>query len=251
MTDTITTHAAALAATFAVDSDAIARRVAVLEAARADGVTTGKSLTELTHATVLARVQRDYPTMTPEHPDYADTAKHPRYSVSRATIGAYSLAANVLSDMGLSTSDLTNEAVHAVFRTTNNRAGIADYRREAVADIIAAPATERAAMVLPRFNRVLDDYRASQKVPDAGKGGPDTSEDRIPTADVADVERTADAATVAAVPPSAEVIVAAIERAVADTANLSDADALRVFDALDAAWQALAPRIDALTGATV
>lgn len=245
MTDTLTKHGAAIARTFGKDTAAVAARVRALYAAHSDGLTGGKSIAELALAATDARIAVAFPNLS--RADYPDYREDDRYRVGKSTLGTYSLAASLIRDMGLAPSDLDEADMHAVYRTTANRAGIKPFRDDAVAAVLAAPATDRASLVFGLFDAAYTLHRAAAKVPTNGK--PDRTEDTTPTADVADVERTATADMIAAVPPSAEVIVAAIQRAVTDAAALSDADALRVFDAIDTAWQTLAPRIDALTAA--
>lgn len=248
MTNTTTTHARAIARSFGKDTAAVAARVRALYAAHSDGLTGGKSLTELAAAATDERIRMALGEVSAA--DLPNLRTDDRYRVSKSTLGTYSLAASLIRDMGLAPSDLDDSDMHAVYRTTANRAGITEFRADAVAAVLAQPATDRAASVFGIFDRAYTEYRDAQRVP-APAGKPDTTVDTTPTADVADVEDRMTAADVAMVPPSADVIVAAIERAVLDAANLSDADALRVFDALDTAWQTIAPRIDALTGATV
>lgn len=242
---TLHTHAVTIAKTFGRDSAAVAARVAALYAAHEDGVTGGKSIGELAAEATDVRIAAAYPNLS--RADYAPLRTDDRYRVGKSTLAMYSLAASVIRDMGLAPSDLKPADVHAVFRTTANKSGVAEYRRDAVAGVLALPATERAGAVFGLFDAAYSLYREDAKQPE-----PTTKRtaDVTPVADVADVERTATAdvlAAVAAVTPSAEVLVESITRAVTAAADLSDADALRVFDALDAAWQALAPRIDALT----
>jgi hypothetical protein len=248
MTDTLKTHAVAIARTFGTDSAAIAARVTVLYAAHSDGITGNKSIAELAAAATDARIAAANPGLSVG--EYGDYRTDDRYRVGKSTLAMYSLAASVVRDMGLAPSDLSDSAVHAVFRTTANRAGVAEYRRDAVAAVVAAPATERPAMVFPLFDAAYTLFREDQKTPPPN-GGPDGTEDTTPPADPEDVERNATADMVAAVPMSADVIIATLTRAIDDAAALSDADALRVFDALDTAMRPLYQRADSLTGATV
>lgn len=247
MTDTMTKHAAAIARTFGKDTAAVAARVRALYAAHSDGITGTKSITELALAATDARIAAAYPGLS--RGEYGPHREDDRYRVGKSILGTYSLAASVIRDMGLAPSDLDDADVHAVYRTTANRAGMKPFRDEAVAAVLAAPAMERPGLVFGLFDAAYTLHRESAKVPTNGK--PDRVEDVTPTADVADVERTATADMIAAVPMSADVIIATITRAIDDAAALSDADALRVFDALDTAMRPLYQRADALTGATV
>lgn len=242
---TLHSHAVTIAKTFGKDSAAIAARVTALFAAHEDGVTGSKSIGELAAEATDVRIAAAYPNLS--RGDYAPLRTDPRYLVGKSTLAMYSLAASVIRDMSLSPADLAPATVHAVFRTTANKSGVSEYRRDAVAAVLALPATERAGAVFDLFDAAYTLYRDDQRKPEPREK---TTADVTPTADVADVERTASAdvlAAVAAVTPSAEVLIESINRAVSAAADLSDTDALRVFDALDTAWQSLAPRIDALT----
>lgn len=244
---TLHTHAVTIAKTFGKDSAAIAARVSALFAAHEDGVTGSKSIGELAAEATDVRIAAAYPNLS--RGDYAPLRTDPRYLVGKSTLAMYSLAASVIRDMGLAPADLTPPTVHAVFRTTANKAGVSEYRRDAVAAVLALPATERAAAVFDLFDAAYTLYRDDQRKPEPREK---TVTDTTPTADVADVERTATAdvlAAVAAVTPSAEVLVESILRAVDATANLSDDDTRRVFGALIAAADALSERVAALTEA--
>lgn len=264
MTETLTSAtlsalAQRYAATFGTESEAIAQRVRIMADALDLGATDGKSLEviarEATHARIVAAVGD----VATDSEPYRLAVKSGAYSVGKSTVHMYGKAARVIvEEMGVSLSLLTADAVHAVFRTTANRAGITDYRAAAIADILKMAATDRAAAVLPRFTAAYLEYQESQRKPQ-NEGTPPTVEETAPATDSETVERNATPDVARMVPASADVILHAIDRMADDIAALSDDDTVRVFAALDALYETVreVPAVraaivaDALADATV